>query len=150
MFVTFCRSWRNLSLTNRLLGDLSDPTFQTNREPSSACQFIWLMASPIPATWKLYYSARQTYGPLVGLQPTQSLSPAFWHRVTEAFVTNDAAFQQFVKFQARGVSVPACTGDCKTKTICELRALRAENNCVCHSSVPDILILKHVLLFPFG
>ncbi|KAF8954742.1 hypothetical protein BDZ97DRAFT_1927771 [Flammula alnicola] len=94
------------------ISDMSDSTFQT---------------SP---TWKMEYSARDTYGPAIGGWPaTQSLGPAFWHKVTEAFVSNDVLFQQFISFKTRGVGVTPCTGSCKTTTICNLRALRAENNC---------------------
>ncbi|KDR79984.1 hypothetical protein GALMADRAFT_242166 [Galerina marginata CBS 339.88] len=94
------------------LSDMSDPSFQT---------------SPV---WQLEYSARNTYGPAIGGWPAaQSLNGAFWHKVTEAFATNDTLFQLFNSFKTRGVGVSACTGDCKTTTICNLRALRAENNC---------------------
>jgi len=83
------------------------------------------------AVWKLEYSARDAYGPAIGGWPTtQPLNPAFWHKVTEIFVSNDSLFQKYNAFKTRGVSVPACTGDCKTTTICNLRALRAENGCV--------------------
>ncbi|TFK38175.1 Metallo-dependent phosphatase-like protein [Crucibulum laeve] len=97
-----------------LISDLADPSFQT------------------APTWKVEYSARETYGAIVagGWPATQSLNAAFWHKVTEAFVTNDVAFQEFIGFKTRGVDVEACTGDCKTTTICGLRAMRAENNCV--------------------
>ena len=95
------------------------------------------------------YSARDTYGPAIGGWPAnQSLSPAFWHQVTEAFETNDALFQQYISLKTRGVGVTPCTGTCKTTTICNLRALRAENSCVCtrrldlaHWDVIFILIL---------
>ncbi|KAG5651755.1 hypothetical protein H0H81_007567 [Sphagnurus paluster] len=92
--------------------NLDSPTFQT---------------SP---TWELYYSARETYGPLVGVQPSEALGPAFWHRVTEAFARNDTAFQQYNTFLNAGYGVTPCDGACKNATICELRALRAQDNCV--------------------
>jgi sphingomyelin phosphodiesterase len=90
-------------------------------------------------TWKLYYSARQTYGPLVGpLAATDSLNPAFWHKVTDAFVSNDAAFQTYINLQNRGFSTTTCTGTCKTTTICDLRTMRSQNNCdVSSASVPS-------------
>ncbi|KAF5311082.1 hypothetical protein D9619_007799 [Psilocybe cf. subviscida] len=93
--------------------DMNDSSFRT---------------SPV---WKLEYSARNTYGPAIsgGWPASQSLSAAFWHKVTEAFEANDALFQQFVSFKTRGVAVSPCTGTCKSTTICGLRALRAENNC---------------------
>ncbi|KAF9542904.1 sphingomyelin phosphodiesterase [Agrocybe pediades] len=94
------------------LSDMSAPSFQI---------------SPV---WQQEYSARDTYGPAIGGWPaSQSLSPAFWHKVTEAFETNDALFQEYISLKTRGVNVASCTGDCKSTTICNLRALRAENNC---------------------
>lgn len=90
------------------------------------------MRVPRLAVWEQEYSARDTYGPAIGGWPAnQSLNPAFWHQVTEAFETNDALFQQYISLKTRGVGVTPCTGTCKTTTICNLRALRAENGCVC-------------------
>ncbi|KAJ7472599.1 sphingomyelin phosphodiesterase [Mycena latifolia] len=79
--------------------------------------------------WSLYYSARETYGPLVGLAPSAPLSPAFWHNLTQVFETNDTAFQLYNTFMTRGGAVGACDATCKNTTICDLRAFRAENNC---------------------
>ncbi|CAA7268234.1 unnamed protein product [Cyclocybe aegerita] len=101
------------------VSDLADPDFQT---------------FPV---WKQEYSARETYGPAIGGWPaTQSLNPSFWHRVTDAFVSNDALFQTFNAFKTRGVNVSPCTGACKTNTVCNLRALRAENGC--HPITPGL------------
>ncbi|KAJ7500301.1 sphingomyelin phosphodiesterase [Mycena galericulata] len=91
--------------------NISDPTFQ------------------ITPTWGLYYSARQIYGPLVGLSPNAPLSPAFWHNLTEVFAANDTAFQMFNTFISRGGAVTACTGDCVNTTICDMRAFRSQDNC---------------------
>ncbi|KAF8879658.1 sphingomyelin phosphodiesterase [Gymnopilus junonius] len=94
------------------LSDMTDPSFQV---------------SPV---WKQEYSARETYGPAIGGWPaTEPLNAAFWHHVTEAFTTNDTLFQTFNSFKTRGLDVPSCTGSCQTTTICNLRAMRAENNC---------------------
>ncbi|KAF9467960.1 sphingomyelin phosphodiesterase [Collybia nuda] len=94
------------------ISDMDDPSFQTN------------------PTWKLYYSARETYGPLVpDLKSTDALTPSFWHKVTEAFASNDSAFQQYISFKNRGINIESCDAECKRVTICDLRALRAENNC---------------------
>ncbi|KAJ7679351.1 sphingomyelin phosphodiesterase [Mycena polygramma] len=79
--------------------------------------------------WSLYYSARQTYGPLVGLSPSEPLSPAFWHNLTEVFQQNDTAFQMYNTFISRGGAVGVCDAACKNNTICDLRAFRSENNC---------------------
>ncbi|KAI0061961.1 acid sphingomyelinase [Artomyces pyxidatus] len=86
----------------------------------------------VDPTWELYYSARDSYGPLVGpLAPTDSLNASFWHRLTKVFEANDTAFQLYNTRISRGGSVSACSGACKTTTICDIRAARAENNCVC-------------------
>ncbi|KAF9530188.1 sphingomyelin phosphodiesterase [Crepidotus variabilis] len=88
-----------------------------------------------PASWKQEYSARDTYGPAIGGWPaSQSLTPAFWHKVTEAFVSNDPIFQKYNALKTRNYKVAACTGDCKNQTICAQRALRAENGC--HIATP--------------
>lgn len=97
---------------------------------------ISLIGSPfhvLIATWGLYYSARDTYGPLVGLPADSELTPAFWHKLTEVFTTNDTAFQMFNTFLSRGGAVTPCdaTDNCQNTTICDMRALRSQNNCVC-------------------
>ena len=58
------------------------------------------------------------------------LTPAFWHNLTTLFQTNDAVFQQFNARKSRGHDVSSCTGDCKTSSICQLRAAEAQYNCV--------------------
>ena len=94
-------------------------------------------ANVVIASWNLEYSARHVYGAAIGGWPAnQSLTPAFWHRVTEAFVSNDLLFQQFVSFMTRGFNVSSCTDRCKTDKICGLRALRAENGCVSFTTQP--------------
>ncbi|KAF7346627.1 Saposin B-type domain-containing protein [Mycena sanguinolenta] len=84
---------------------------------------------PVRPTWGLYYSARETYGPLVGLAPDEPLSPAFWHNLTEVFAVNETAFQMFNTFISRGGAVTACDADCQNTTICDMRAFRSQNNC---------------------
>ncbi|KAG6900286.1 hypothetical protein C0995_003956 [Termitomyces sp. Mi166 len=91
--------------------DMASSTFQTS-----------------PA-WTQYYSVRSTWGSLAGAQANEPLNAAFWHRVTELFESNDAAFQQYNTFLNRGYNIPSCDADCKEQTICGLRAMRAENNC---------------------
>ncbi|KAI0309549.1 sphingomyelin phosphodiesterase [Amylostereum chailletii] len=97
------------------IANMSDPQFQ------------------IQPVWTLYYSARASYGPLAGaLSPTDALNASFWHKVTEAFETDDGAFQLYNARQKRGVNVDACVDDangCRTNIICDLRAARSENNC---------------------
>ena len=50
--------------------------------------------------------------------------------VTEAFAVNDTLFQEFNALKTRLTEVIPCDSACQTTTICNLRALRAENNCV--------------------
>ncbi|KAF8888535.1 Metallo-dependent phosphatase-like protein [Infundibulicybe gibba] len=91
--------------------NVTEPSFQTKPE------------------WGLYYSARETWGPLVGLKADSALTPAFWHNLTDVFVANDTAFQLFNTHISRGGAVTACDGDCKNSTICDMRAFRSQNNC---------------------
>lgn len=112
---------------------MTDPSFQTSRKIISPiiCQFEQYTCNSSTATWIPEYSARDVYGAAIGGWPsTQSLNPAFWHKVTEAFALNDTLFQQFISYKTRGFNVVPCTSGCKTDTICGLRALRAENGCV--------------------
>ncbi|KAF7968594.1 hypothetical protein HWV62_35346 [Athelia sp. TMB] len=92
--------------------NMSNPSYQTN------------------PTWELYYSARDTYAPLVpSLSANQSLSPAFWHNLTDVFAANNTAFQMYNTFKSRDGAVGSCTGSCVNATICGLRAMRSEDNC---------------------
>ncbi|KAF5392862.1 hypothetical protein D9757_000982 [Collybiopsis confluens] len=96
-----------------IFANMSDPTFQEN------------------PTWNVYYDAREVYGPLVGLPATSELTPAFWHNLTEVFSQNETAFQLYNTFLSRGGAVSACddTNDCRSNTICDIRAFRSQNNC---------------------
>lgn len=89
---------------------------------------------PIPpstAYWEPYYDARAIYGAYIGGWPALSpLNATFWHKVTEAFETNDAAFQTYQSFRSRGADTIECDAQCKKDTICDLRAARSENICV--------------------
>ncbi|KAJ6588646.1 sphingomyelin phosphodiesterase [Mycena capillaripes] len=98
--------------------DLKNPKYQTNPE------------------WKLYYSAREEYGPLVDLAATAPLDARFWHAVTEAFEKNETAFQRYNEFMTRGTHVWPCDATCKKVAICQMRAARAENNC--HVAAPGL------------
>lgn len=87
--------------------------------------FVKMKFKRFSATWELYYSARDSYGPLVGeLGPTDALDAPFWHKLTQVFEANDTAFQLWNTRQSRGGAVSPCTGSCKTVTICDQRALR--------------------------
>ncbi|KAF7715426.1 Sphingomyelin phosphodiesterase [Penicillium ucsense] len=95
--------------------DMTDPSYQTK---------------PV---WKKYYSAKETYGPLLSPPVTDSsaeLTPAFWHNLTALFETNDSVFQDYIARKSRGWDVSSCTGDCKSGEICQLRAAQSQYNCV--------------------
>ncbi|KAG9952538.1 acid sphingomyelinase, partial [Aureobasidium melanogenum] len=97
------------------IANLSSPTYQNG------------------PTWQKYYSVKEQYGAQLSPQVTAvsaELTPAFWHNVTTLFQNDDAVFQQFNARKSRGYGVSACTGDCKTNTICQLRAAESQYNCV--------------------
>ncbi|KAJ4490194.1 Metallo-dependent phosphatase-like protein, partial [Lentinula aciculospora] len=87
--------------------------------------------------WKMVYSARELYGPLIpgGLSPLDSLSSSFWHQVTELFEADNKAFRMFQHLKRR--TGGGCSShdddeafiECKRLSICQLRAQRSENNC---------------------
>jgi sphingomyelin phosphodiesterase len=83
--------------------------------------------------WTKYYSAKEAYGSKLNppvTDPSAELTPAFWHNVTALFESDSDAFNEYISFKSRGWDVTACTGDCETQEICQLRAARSENNCV--------------------
>ena len=97
------------------IANISDPSYQTT--------------GPI---WQKYYSAKETYGPLVTpplTDPTAELTPAFWHNVTVAFENDDVAFQEYISRKTRGFDASACTGTCKSNEICGMRAAESQYNC---------------------
>jgi sphingomyelin phosphodiesterase len=96
------------------IANISSPTFQTN------------------PTWEKYYSAKETYGPLVTpplTDPAAELTAAFWHNVTAVFDSNDAQFQAYYSRKSRGYNPSSCTGTCKTNEICQIRAAQSQYNC---------------------
>lgn len=83
--------------------------------------------------WEKYYSAKEIYGSLLSPALTDSaaeLTPEFWHNVTTLFEDDDVAFQNYISRKTRGWDYSACTGDCKTDEICQLRAAESQYNCV--------------------
>ncbi|KAI5480667.1 hypothetical protein MNV49_007594 [Pseudohyphozyma bogoriensis] len=93
--------------------------------------------------FKPLYSFRDSYGYMVDppLGSNESLSPAFFHRLTEAFNESDSNFQSFYQrihaYYFAGYnasdnatySVAVCDESCKTGWLCSLRAMRSEDNC---------------------
>lgn len=94
--------------------NLSSPTYQTDGP-----------------TWEVLYSVKDAYGSLLNYtDPAAELTPAFWHNLTELFEENDSVFQEYYARKTRNSGSPsACTGDCKTTEICELRAAESQYNC---------------------
>ena len=108
--------------------DLNDPNFQT---------------SP---NWALSYSARETYGAMLS-EPWPATSPLdakFWHRVTEVFDTNRAAFdvyQGLRKGPGSDVEPITCADDeCWKNTVCQLRAMNAQYACL--KSTPGLNVRR--------
>ena len=95
--------------------NMSDPAFQTT--------------GPV---WTKYYSAKETYGPLVTpplTDPSAQLSAAFWHNVTEVFANDQGAFDGYTTRKSRGWRTRDCAGDCRSAEICRMRAARSQDNC---------------------
>jgi len=81
-------------------------------------------------TWSLLYSARESYGPLVGkLTPSDPLNATFWHKLTDVFVANDTAFELYINRTTRMSHTGPCTGRCKDRVICDIRKMRSEDSC---------------------
>jgi sphingomyelin phosphodiesterase len=111
------------------IADMTNPSFQTT--------------GPV---WTEYYSAKEVYGPLLTppvTDPNAELCPAFWHNVTEVFANNPAAFMEYYARKSRGWNVGSCTGTCQTNEICQMQALRSENNC--YKPSPGIHLSKRDL-----
>jgi sphingomyelin phosphodiesterase len=83
--------------------------------------------------WAKYYSAKETYGPLVSPPLTDAsaeLTPSFWHEVVDVLADDDTEFQDYYMRKSRGYDTSTCTGDCKSLEICGLRAANSNYNCV--------------------
>ncbi|KAI1405691.1 sphingomyelin phosphodiesterase [Hypoxylon fuscum] len=99
------------------IANMSDPSFNSAEGPK----------------WTKYYSAKETYGPLITkgeAAEEDELAPAFWHSVTEVLEKDASAFEEFFARRKRGWAAGSCEGECKSTEICKLRAARAQDNCV--------------------
>lgn len=82
--------------------------------------------------WHLEYSAREAYGAHVPIAADQPLSPAWWHNVTNAFESNDAAFQKYWTYRGKSANrMAACTTNtsCPKEMICDMRAGKSTDTC---------------------
>ncbi|OCB84000.1 sphingomyelin phosphodiesterase [Sanghuangporus baumii] len=106
--------------------------------------------------WELYYSARDAYGPLVASLSSASpsehqpsypssapLDAPFWHRVTEVFEADNSTFMAYRERMNRGSWMMRCGEKCKNVTICDIRAMRAEDSCYKQS-------LNQIIIAPPG
>lgn len=96
--------------------------------------------------WKLYYSARDVYGPVVASYVSSSafsdstpLDAAFWHNLTEVFEIDSKTFNGYIDRMGRSAWSRHCNERCRNNTICDIRAMRAENNCY-NQSLNGIII----------
>lgn len=83
-------------------------------------------------TW-VDYSAKESYGSLLTQPVTDfatELALAFWHNVTELFVTDDDVFDGYIARKTRDYDVFSCTGSCKNETTCDIPAGDAQYNCL--------------------
>lgn len=113
------------------IADMSKPEFQTSTPK-----------------WQKFYSAKETYGPLVNppvTDPAEELTPAFWHRLTETFAANQSAFDGYVLRKSRGWKADdsSCAGACRDNEVCYMRGGRAENNC--YDPEPGVHFSKRAL-----
>lgn len=143
------------------VANMSEPDYQDERKDLPFSTHTCMLTIQCnAAVWGLYYSARASYGPLVAsLNPAFDPSPAsspldasFWHSLTEVFATNDTAFGLYRNRTVRDAPPPIggrnCSETCRNVTICDMRAMRAEDSCV--SSVSSFFeISPFVFLFSF-
>jgi len=81
--------------------------------------------------WEKLYSVKETYGSLLTPPVTDAateLTPAFWHNLTMLFESNDTVYQEWYARRGRDYSTDTCTGDCKTDSLCRLRASQSQYN----------------------
>ncbi|CZR64135.1 related to acid sphingomyelinase [Phialocephala subalpina] len=82
--------------------------------------------------WEKLYSVKEAYGSLLTPPVTDTaveLTPEFWHNLTVLFEDDDSVYQEWYARRTRDYSSATCTGDCKTTSICELRASQSQYNC---------------------
>lgn len=81
--------------------------------------------------WEKLYSVKEAYGSLLTPPFTDTaaeLTPEFWHNLTVLFEDDDTVYQEWYARRTRDHSYATCTGDCKTTSICELRASQSQYN----------------------
>jgi sphingomyelin phosphodiesterase len=92
---------------------------------------LWDSQGTTP-NWHLEYSARTAYSPFAPIAASEPLSSAWWHNVTAAFESNDAAFQKYWTYRGKSANkIPACASGsaCPQEMICDLRAGKSSDAC---------------------
>jgi sphingomyelin phosphodiesterase len=78
--------------------------------------------------WKKLYSAKEAFQVPSARGPY--INATFWHEVTELFERDNSAFESYKSFRFKGTGLhPACDGDCKKDTVCNLRASNSRELC---------------------
>jgi len=99
--------------------------------------------------WSLLYSARDSYGRIVAdafpsttndeFEPSAPLDAPFWHKLTEVFLSNQTVFDMYVNRTNRNaVTRRRCEEGCRNRTICDIRAMRSQDNCY-NKSLKEII-----------
>ena len=121
------------------IANMAEATYHQERK-SRFLSFDTKVLKIVVAKWELYYSARAAYGPAVAsfvsskdsdVFPSSSpLDSAFWHNLTEVFEIDNNTFDHYIDRMARSAWSRHCNERCRNNTICDMRAMRAENSCV--------------------
>ncbi|KAI0225868.1 hypothetical protein L0F63_006549 [Massospora cicadina] len=91
-----------------------------------AAKETWPITGP---TWEPLYTAKQTYGRGLA-DPNFPINATFWHKVTEAFITDINLFNTFYNLRTKmGLPQPSCNDDCRKAFICTLKAGRSRDSC---------------------
>ncbi|KAI8329539.1 Metallo-dependent phosphatase-like protein [Chlamydoabsidia padenii] len=76
--------------------------------------------------WHLEYSAKEAFG----TPDTQVLTAGWWHNVTEDMESNMDTFEKYWQYRGRfAPRTPECQGECRSNTICNIRAGKSELRC---------------------
>jgi sphingomyelin phosphodiesterase len=84
--------------------------------------------------WRVLYSAREEYGPLIPDSQDKPLDPAFWHSVSIVIENSAHQFRKYIYNKYRGskwgAELACRTPQCHNRVICNLRRSRSEDRCL--------------------
>ncbi|KAI8978467.1 Metallo-dependent phosphatase-like protein [Pilobolus umbonatus] len=88
--------------------------------------------------WHKEYSAREAYQSThAPLLPNEPLTAAWWHKVTEDMEQNVSTFNKYNRYRTKSAPMhELCVDECKSTTICNIRAGKSELRC---DYEPDVL-----------